>query len=573
MVAQTMGADALAPGLRLGRYELIRRIAVGGMAEIYLARATGIEGFEKLVVLKRILPQFARNGEFVAMFLDEARLSATLQHPNIAQVHDIGQYGDSYFFTMEYIRGEDVRSILKAAIGARKRVPLANALTIITGAAAGLHAAHEKRAIDGTPLEIVHRDVSPSNVLVSYDGAVKLVDFGVAKAAQRQTETAAGTLKGKVSYMSPEQCRGKHVDRRSDVFALGILLYELTLHRRLFKGDSEYEIMTKIVNEDVGPPSAIMSRYPAALEHILLRSLRREPDERYRSAQDMQLELEEFARSHGLALSAIGLGAYMQEMFIDHMRAEEAAVRRRPRTGEIVPADVAATATSGRAGLLDEDYVEIDVDVAGADDADLEIEIEMPATRIGSSSGSRADGELADQVPVLTSRAGRWVGAVAGIAVLGIAGLLITAVLQSSGDGEPATGSTEVSRAAVAPAVSAPRAAPSEAQAAPAVTEAAPPEAASEPAEAEPAAESQPVVERELAVESSAAVAAEDSDREPAATRRQRPRRQPARVKASAARAGAGKTAAASSSPARSSVAAPAASWSLDSPLPPPKRK
>lgn len=552
MVAQTMGADALAPGLRLGRYELIQRIAVGGMAEIYLARATGIEGFEKLVVLKRILPQFARNSEFVAMFLDEARLSATLQHPNIAQVHDIGQYGDSYFFTMEYIRGEDVRSILKAAIAARKRVPLANALTIITGAAAGLHAAHEKRAIDGTPLEIVHRDVSPSNVLVSYDGAVKLVDFGVAKAAQRQTETAAGTLKGKVSYMSPEQCRGKHIDRRSDVFALGILLYEMTLHRRLFRGDSEFEIMTKIVNEDVGPPSAIVSKYPAALEHILLRSLRRDPNERYSSAQEMQLELEEFARSHGLALSAIGLGAYMQEMFIDHMRAEEAAVRRRPRTGEIIPAAAVAAPPSGRTGLLDQDYVEIDVDVdlgGGADEADLEIEIEMPPTRIGSRDEILIAAEHQTEVPVLTSRAGRWVGAVAAIAALGISVVFIAVSMQSGGGDpgdEPDTASAPTHVAAPAPAQAEPR------------------QPAPKPAEQHSAVEVAPAAEVAPAVETSAAAPVSDRKRSP-------PRKQVTRRSSAPTKASAGTTAPAKITPVQHAESA--AAWSLDSPLPPPNRK
>lgn len=321
--------------MTLGRYELIDRIAVGGMAEIYLARAKGIEGFEKLVVLKRILPQFSSNKEFVSMFLDEARLSATLQHTNIAQVHDIGQHGHSYFFTMEYIRGEDVRAILKTALQARKRVPLSCSLAIVAGAAAGLHAAHVKCGADGTPLQIVHRDVSPSNVLVSYDGGVKLVDFGVAKAAQRQHETQAGTLKGKVAYMSPEQCRGKQLDRRSDIFALGILLYELTTHRRLFKGESEFEIMNKIVKEDVEPPSITYGKYPADLERILLKALQRDRDQRYASAQELQVDIEEFARKHAIALSTVKLGEYMRALFVDRMRQAEARDRQRPRTEEV----------------------------------------------------------------------------------------------------------------------------------------------------------------------------------------------------------------------------------------------
>jgi hypothetical protein len=292
------------------------------MAELYLARSRGIEGFEKVVVLKRILPQYAQNRDFVTMFLDEARLSATLQHPNIAQVHDIGQWHGSYFFTMEYIHGQDVRGILQAAARRHQRIPLAQALTMITGAAAGLHAAHEKRSLDGRPLRIVHRDVSPSNVLVSYDGGVKVVDFGVAKAAQRQTETQAGTLKGKIAYMSPEQCLGKPLDRRSDIFSLGILLYELTTGRRLFKGDAEFAVMQRIVNEDVTPPSHLVASYPPDLEAIVVKALRRERDERYSTAQDLQLDLESFASAHRLALSQVMLARFMQTLFADVLRDE-----------------------------------------------------------------------------------------------------------------------------------------------------------------------------------------------------------------------------------------------------------
>ena len=321
-----VGAQELAPGATLGSYELLRRLACGGMAEIYLARARGIEGFEKVVVLKRILPQFAQNSDFVGMFLDEARLSATLQHPNIAQVHDIGQWNGSYFFTMEYVHGQDVRGILQAVVQQHRQVPLAQALTIIAGAAAGLHAAHEKRGFNGRPLKIVHRDVSPSNVLVSYDGGVKLVDFGVAKAAQRQTETRAGTLKGKIAYMSPEQCLGQELDRRSDVFSLGILLYELTTARRLFKGDAEFAVMQRIVNEDVPPPSSVIPGYPAALEKIVMRALQRDRGERYPTAQELQLDIEHFAGAQRLSLSQVMLARFMNGLFADRLR-EEAEVR------------------------------------------------------------------------------------------------------------------------------------------------------------------------------------------------------------------------------------------------------
>ena len=318
----------LSPGSRLGKYELIRRLAVGGMAEIYLARATGIEGFEKLVVLKRILPQHAANEDFIRMFLDEARLAATLHHPNIAQVYDIGMVGGSYFFTMEYVHGEDLRSLLKAARRSNLGLPLEHAISVILGIAAGLHHAHEKLGPDGRPLGIVHRDVSPSNILITYDGCVKVVDFGIAKAASRQAETRAGTLKGKIAYMSPEQCRGERLDRRSDVFAIGILLYELTTGARLFDGDNEFAIMNQIVYRDAPRPSVRRQGYPLDLEQIALRSLRRNREERYVTAQELQVDLENFAREHKLAVSAVSLQRFMEELFGRKLEAFRQAQRQ-----------------------------------------------------------------------------------------------------------------------------------------------------------------------------------------------------------------------------------------------------
>src|SRR5262249_36085989 len=192
------------------------------MAEIFLARGANTTGLVRYCVLKRILRERATDAQFVQMFLDEARLAAQLQHPNIASVYDIGMLGDSYFFTMEYVHGETVRSLLQRAQELRRSLPLACVLTIIARAAAGLHHAHERNGNDGHPLGIVHRDISPSNVMISYEGNVKIVDFGVAKADDRAIKTQSGMVKGKIGYLSPEQCRGQRVDRRSDLFSLGI---------------------------------------------------------------------------------------------------------------------------------------------------------------------------------------------------------------------------------------------------------------------------------------------------------------------------------------------------------------
>jgi eukaryotic-like serine/threonine-protein kinase len=203
-----VSAAAAEVGSTANRYEILARLAAGGMAEIFLARGVSTTGVERFCVLKRILRDRANDLHFVRMFLDEARLAAQLGHPNVAQVYDIGKLGDSYFFTMEYVHGETVRALVARAATLQREVPLGVVLTVMAGAAAGLHHAHERLGFDGRPLGIVHRDVSPSNLMVSYEGAVKVVDFGVAKAENRIQETKSGTVKGKISYLSPEQCRG-----------------------------------------------------------------------------------------------------------------------------------------------------------------------------------------------------------------------------------------------------------------------------------------------------------------------------------------------------------------------------
>jgi serine/threonine protein kinase len=299
----------------LGRYEVIKHLAQGGMAEVFLARARGIEGFERHVVIKRIRAEQARDKIYVQMFLDEARLSATLLHHNIVQVIDIGEENGEYFFAMEYVQGEDVRKLLTHVSQRGERVPLEHVITIVTAAAAGLHFAHEHRGPDGAPLAIVHRDVSPANILVGYDGGVKVADFGIAKAAHRTSETQSGTLKGKVAYMSPEQCIGSPVDRRSDVFALGIVLYELATVRRLFKGDNDFLTMTAIVQGRIPPPSTHWPEIPRGLEDIIMRALSAQADKRFATADEMRLALEQLAAKMGLRTSTTALADYMKRLF------------------------------------------------------------------------------------------------------------------------------------------------------------------------------------------------------------------------------------------------------------------
>jgi Protein kinase domain len=331
------GGAQLSP-TRLGRYHLLRKLAVGGMAEIYLARVSGAGGFEKNVVLKRILPQLAESDEFFAMFMDEARIAATLQHPNLVHIYDAGQAGTDYFIAMEHLDGADLHTVRRVLAERKENLPLQHAIFIVSAVAAGLHYAHEKLGLDGRPLHIVHRDVTPQNVFLTREGGVKLVDFGIAKATNRKSTTSYGTLKGKLAYMSPEQCRAEPVDRRSDVYALGILLYELTAGRRPHPGTSEYELLREIVEGEVPPPSQVKPDYPADLEPIAMRALARDRADRYPNALAMEQDLEKFARRHELVGSTLAMAEFLAPVLSRAQEQAEMRYRRRLSTAP-PPAD------------------------------------------------------------------------------------------------------------------------------------------------------------------------------------------------------------------------------------------
>jgi serine/threonine protein kinase len=340
--------------VRLGRYTLIRPLGEGGMAELFLARADGIEGFSKLCAVKRILPHRAKNAKFVKMFLNEARLVAALEHPNIAHVYDIGREGGEYYFAMEFVHGQDVRHIVRAA--PQKRMRLENALHVAIGVAAGLHHAHDARDPNGRSLDIVHRDVSPSNVLVSYQGSVKLVDFGVAKAASIESETRSGVIKGKFGYMSPEQCVGESLDRRSDVFCVGILLWEMTVGRRLYKGGSDLQTLQRVVYVDAPSPADLVPGYPRELERIVMKALARDRDRRYQTAQELQLDLESFARDRKLNVSAVSMAAEMSELFRNRLDAWRTAEEEgRSLADHLAELSAESSVPSSEADELDDD--------------------------------------------------------------------------------------------------------------------------------------------------------------------------------------------------------------------------
>jgi hypothetical protein len=305
---------SLPPGARLDRYQIIRRLQKGGMAELYLARQLAEGGYEKIVAVKRVLPHLAEDAAFVRMFLNEARLAAGLSHGNIAQVLDFGSEGDEHYLVLEYVHGRSVLELLREA-GKQGGLPLPCALTIVHEVAAALHYAHDKAGPDGRPLGLVHRDVSPSNVLVSYDGEVKLVDFGIAKATAHTRVTQSGTIKGKLAYMAPEQVRGEALDRRADVFSLAVVAYELCTGRRCFQAPGEFALINRVAAGRYERPSSIRPDFPPELEAILAQGLSVAADERFASARALQLAIEAFADRHGHRLSKLALSDAMHGLF------------------------------------------------------------------------------------------------------------------------------------------------------------------------------------------------------------------------------------------------------------------
>jgi eukaryotic-like serine/threonine-protein kinase len=307
----------------MGRYQLLAMLATGGMAEIYLARQTGIQGFERLVVVKKILPHLAKQKKFLDMFLDEARIAAQLNHPNIVQIYDLGQEGEDFFIAMEYLEGESLGYLASEARKGGLVLQPAIAAGIIAQVCDGLDCAHNLQDEAGVPLHVVHRDVSPQNIIVLFSGAVKLVDFGVAKAASKIHQTRVGTLKGKLAYMSPEQCLSNPVDPRSDVFSLGAVAWELLTRRRLFKRDQEAGMINAILNEEIPSVREVHSDVSTVLDGIVMRSLQKDPDDRFQTAGEMGAALRDYIRRSGAAAGVHDIAAFTQKVFIKRARTKK----------------------------------------------------------------------------------------------------------------------------------------------------------------------------------------------------------------------------------------------------------
>ncbi len=307
-----------------GKYFLLERINVGGMAEVFRAKAFGVEGFERLVAVKRILPNIAEDKDFIRMFIEEAKLSVQLNHANIAQIFDLGVVESSYYIALEHVHGRDLRGIFDRCRTVGEAMPVAQACFIAMKACEGLDYAHNKRDQSGRELALVHRDVSPQNVLVSFEGEVKIIDFGIAKAAGKGSKTQAGILKGKFGYMSPEQVRGLPVDRRSDVFSCGIVLYELLTGEWLFVGESDFSTLEKVRNVEILPPSTYNRRIPDELERIVLKALAKDTEDRYQNAIDLHDELQAFVYTAGEFYSRKDLAGWMKKTFGKEIEEETA---------------------------------------------------------------------------------------------------------------------------------------------------------------------------------------------------------------------------------------------------------
>lgn len=316
----SVGVEDVLPS-DFGKYRLIRKIATGGMAEIFLAHENGKP--KEPIVIKRILPHLIKSAEFVSMFLDEARIAAQLEHPNIVRIHDIGQINGAYFIAMEYVHGEDIRRIYNCAYKLQRSLPLSHSIRVIADAACGLAYAHKLVDFANRPMGVVHRDVSPQNILVTYEGGVKVVDFGIAKAANKVNQTRAGVLKGKYSYMSPEQALGDNIDHRTDIFALGIILYETTTGTRLFKRHNELATLQAIIKCEYVLPTDALSGYPPDLERVLLKALAKDPDDRYADAQDFSDALYDFLHTSELYVEREIIAEFMRDLFKDRLDEEE----------------------------------------------------------------------------------------------------------------------------------------------------------------------------------------------------------------------------------------------------------
>ena len=315
---------------QFGKYQLLQKIAVGGMAELFRAKVTRDHGFEKLVAIKKILPHLTDEGNLVKAFIDEAKLAALLQHENIVQIYDFGSIDGEYFITMEYLSGKDLRKLIYKARETAIPLGLENTLYIISRICAGLDYSHNLKDLRGKPLNIIHRDINPQNIFITYEGQVKIIDFGIAKAASHNSTTHEGLIKGKLAYMSTEQATGKTIDHRSDIFSTGIIFYELLAGRRMFEGET-MQIYSQVRDARYEPLDKILPDLPATLHGVVERALAKEPDERYQTCGEMLADLEECIFELSVRPNGRSFANFVKEFFKEEFAVEESALWTKTR--------------------------------------------------------------------------------------------------------------------------------------------------------------------------------------------------------------------------------------------------
>lgn len=412
---------------QFGRFYLLEKLAMGGMAEIYKAKTYGAEGFEKLLAIKRILPHCSADKEFIHMLIDEAKLSVLLSHANIVQVYDLGKVGEDYFISMEFINGVNLREILYRCRELARPVPEDLAVYMASEICKGLDYAHRKTDTGGARLSIVHRDVSPQNILISYEGEVKIVDFGIAKAAMNMSHTMVGILKGKIAYMSPEQALGKTIDYRTDLFSTGLIFYEALTGKKMFTGDSQFEVLKKIRSTKVAfetlPPTV-----PPQLRSILAKALAYAPKDRYPSAGDMQSELTRFLYSTYVDFTPQRLAAFLREIFsVELQRRQQQAVARHQR-------EHPTASVSLRALPVQEDIVyrpgvpglAVPAQPAGFASDESSVPTAVERTPAGASIPLPPERSLSDFGPSTHRSVSRGLALVAGVAAV-VAGVILAA--------------------------------------------------------------------------------------------------------------------------------------------------
>ena len=333
----------------LGRYRIIDEIGLGGMASVHLARVDGLGGFQRWFAIKRIHAHLVEDETFVNMFLDEANVAARIQHPNVATVFELGRHDDTYWIAMEYLHGEPLREVMRLTEEMGATMPPEIACRVIAEAADGLHAAHELVGKDGAKLNLIHRDVTPHNLFVTYEGVTKVVDFGIAKFQDRMASTQAGTLKGKLAYMSPEQVQGESIDRRTDIFALGVVLWELTTGQRLFRMDSDLDTLAKVQECNIPPPSTMVRGYPLDLEKILMQALAKNREDRFPTAREFSRALQSLLTRRGLFIANDEVAAYMASIFVDRIAKREEHLRWASAVSDAASAAAAAASPAEHA--------------------------------------------------------------------------------------------------------------------------------------------------------------------------------------------------------------------------------